>query len=141
MSGAREKNVVEAPGVHSPPAGVSFSNALRIGDRLVISGMHAGDGAGGVEGDGSCLDQARRCLGKIRALVESAGGVMDDVVLIRAYVTSVQDKTAVNRARLECFIDPYPCSTLVEVSQLVYPGLLVELEAEAVIGLTRTDGR
>jgi 2-iminobutanoate/2-iminopropanoate deaminase len=138
VPGGATKVVVDCPGVSPPPPAVSFSNALRIGERLVMSGMHAGDGAGGVAGDGSCLDQARISLGKIKTLVEAAGGVMDDVVLIRAYVTRIEDKVAVNRARSECFSPPYPCSTLVEVSRLVHPEVVVELEAEAIVGLTRS---
>lgn len=131
MSGPWQKVAVESSLVVTPPDGVSFSNALLIGPRLIMSGMHAG------EGQGSCLDQTRECLRKIKALVEEAGGVIDDVVLIRAYVTKIEDKASVNQARSEYFAVPYPCSTLVEVSRLVFPGLLVELEAEAIVGLTQ----
>jgi 2-iminobutanoate/2-iminopropanoate deaminase len=131
VSALGKKIGVDCSVVPPPPQGVAFSNALLIGDRLVVSGMHASDG------QGSCLEQAREALDRIKALVEAAGGSIDDVVSIRAYVTSVEDKVAVNRAKTEYFTAPYPCSTLVEVNRLVLPGLVVELEAEAIVGLTR----
>lgn len=134
------QTVVDAAAVNAPPAAARFSNALLLGDRLVVSGMHAGDGQGGVLGDGSPQDQARVTFDKIQALVESAGGVMDDVVLLRVYLTRIDDKADVGRARAAFFAEPYPCSTLVEVSGLVDPGLVVEVEAEAVIGSSAASG-
>ena len=85
-------------------------------------------------GDGSAYDQTRRALTKVKALVEAAGGVMDDVQNLRVYLTDIQDKGEVGRARTEFFTGDFPCSTLVEVSALVEPGLTVEIEAEGVIG-------
>lgn len=126
--------VVDAPAVNAPPPAARFSNGLLLGDRLLLSGMHAGDGTGGVLGDGSPHDQARVTFEKIRALVEAAGGVMDDVVLLRVYLTRIEDKADVGRARAGFFSAPYPCSTLVQVSGLVDPGLVVEVEVEAVVG-------
>jgi len=111
-----------------------FSNARLVGDQLFVSGMHAGDGAGGILGDGSTYDQARHALLKVQRLVEAAGGVMDDVVVLRLYLTDVDEKAEVGRARAEFFTGDFPCSTLVEVSSLVDPRLTVEIEAQAVIG-------
>ncbi|MGW8542392.1 RidA family protein [Streptomyces albidoflavus] len=59
---------------------------------------------------------------------------MDDVQNLRVYLTDIQDKGEVGRARTEFFTGDFPCSTLVEVSALVEPGLTVEIEAEGVIG-------
>lgn len=128
------QTVVETPAVSAPPPAARFSNALLLGDRLVLSGMHAGDGQGGVLGDGSPHAQARVTFEKIQALVEAAGGAMDDVVLLRVYLTRIDDKADVGRARADVFTEPYPCSTLLQVSGLVDHGLVVEIEAEAVIG-------
>ena len=137
---ALAQTVIDAAGVNAPPPAARFSNALLLGARLVVSGMHAGDGQGGVLGDGSPQDQARVTLEKIKALVEAAGGVMDDVVLLRVYLTRIDDKADVGRARAGFFTEPYPCSTLVQISGLVDPGLVVEIEAEAVIGSSARGG-
>lgn len=125
---------VDSEEVAGPPRPGMFSNAKVVGDRFSLSGMHAGDGRGGVLGDGSAYDQTRRALTKVKALVEAAGGVMDDVQNLRVYLTDIQDKGEVGRARTEFFTGDFPCSTLVEVSALVEPGLTVEIEAEGVIG-------
>lgn len=125
---------VHAPQVDEPPRPGMFSNARRIGDDLFLSGMHAGDGRGGVLGDGSAYDQAKQTLTKVRHLVEAAGGTMDDVVLLRVYLTDIGDKAEVGRARSEFFTGDFPCSTLVQVGALVDPGLCVEIEAQAMIG-------
>lgn len=125
---------VHAPEVYEPPRPTMFSNARLVGDRFFSSGMHAGDGAGGVVGDGSTYDQTRQALWRIRHLVTAAGGRMDDIVTLRVYVTDIEDKAEVGRARAEFFTGDFPCSTLVEVSALVEPGLSVEIEAEGIIG-------
>jgi 2-iminobutanoate/2-iminopropanoate deaminase len=125
---------VHATGVAEPPRPTMFSNARLVGDHLFVSGMHAGDGAGRVLGDGSTYDQARQALLKIQQLVEAAGGVMDDLVVLRLYLTDIKEKGEVGRARAEFFTGDFPCSTLVEVSGLVEPGLTVEIEAEGFLG-------
>ncbi|MFH9643278.1 RidA family protein [Streptomyces albidoflavus] len=125
---------VDSEEVAGPPRPGMFSHAKVVGDRFSLSGMHAGDGRGGVLGDGSAYDQARCALTKVKALVEAAGGVMDDVQNLRVYLTDIQDKGEVGRARSEFFTGDFPCSTLVEVSALVEPGLTVEIEAEGMIG-------
>lgn len=125
---------VHAPGVEEPPRPGMFSNARLIGDQLFVSGMHAGDGAGGILGDGSTYDQARRTLIKIRLLVEAAGGAMDDVVMLRLYLTNINEKGEAGRARGEFFTGDFPCSTLVGISALVDPRLKIEIEAHAILG-------
>ncbi|WP_140400100.1 RidA family protein [Aeromicrobium sp. PE09-221] len=125
---------IDSPEVARPPRPDMFSNARLIGDQLFLSGLHAGDGAGGVLGDGSTYDQARQTFIKIRHLVEAAGGTMDDLVTLRLYLTDIGEKAEIGRARAEFFSGDFPCSTLVEVSALVEPGLTVEIEAQGIIG-------
>jgi enamine deaminase RidA (YjgF/YER057c/UK114 family) len=120
--------------VAEPPRPAMFSNARVVNGHFYSSGMHAGDGAGGILGDGSTYDQARQTFLKIQHLLTAAGGRMDDIVTLRVYVTDIDEKAAVGRARAEFFTGDFPCSTLVEVSRLVEPGLTVEIEAEAIIG-------
>lgn len=120
--------------VPEPPRPTMFSNARVVGDQVFTSGMHAGDGAGGILGDGSTYDQARQTFLKIQHLVTAAGGRMDDIVTLRVYMSDIDDKAEVGRARAEFFTGDFPCSTMVEVSRFVEPGLTVEIEAQAIIG-------
>lgn len=125
---------VRTPDVAEPPRPAMFSNARAVGDQFFSSGMHAGDGTGGILGDGSTYDQTRQALLKIRHLVTAAGGQMDDIVTLRVYVTDISDKAEVGRARAEFFTGDFPCSTLVEVSGFVDRDLTVEIEAQGIIG-------
>lgn len=124
---------VTSPHVVEPPPG-RWSNALRVGDMLFISGMvsRANDGTT-IEGRDE-YEQAKVIFGKIRHLVEAAGGAMADVVKMTVYVVDIRNNTAVWRARQEFFSRDFPCSTLVEVRSLATPEILVEIEAIAWIG-------
>ena len=121
------------PDVPEPP-GTIFSNCIRVGDQIIMSGMTAGDGQGGVLGDGSGYEQSKACLEKIKNLVEAAGGAMDDVVKMVVYLTDLSHREAFGRARTEFFPDRRPCSTLIEISGLAQPGLVVEVDATAYLG-------
>ena len=79
-------------------------------------------------------EQAQVVLGKIQALVEAAGGVMDDVVKMTIFVTRIEHNTKVWDARREYFTGDFPACTLVEVSGLAKREILLEIEATAVIG-------
>jgi enamine deaminase RidA (YjgF/YER057c/UK114 family) len=124
---------IDSPKVAAPPPGL-FSNAKLVGNQLFVSGMHAGDGKGGVAGDGSTYAQAREALVRIRHLVEAAGGTMNDIVKLGVFTTRIADRAEISRARREFFSGDFPCSTLVEVGALVEPALTVEIEAIAIIG-------
>lgn len=124
---------VTSPHVAEPPPG-RWSNALRVGDMLFISGMvsRANDGRT-IEGRDE-YEQAKVIFGKIRSLVEATGGAMADVVKVTIYVVNIKNNTEVWRARQEFFGGDFPCSTLVEVKSLASPEILVEIEAIACIG-------
>jgi enamine deaminase RidA (YjgF/YER057c/UK114 family) len=79
-------------------------------------------------------EQAKIIFGKIKAMVEAAGGTMADIVKVTIYVTNIKNNVKVWAARREFFTDDFPASTLVEVSALATPELLVEIEAIAHIG-------
>jgi enamine deaminase RidA (YjgF/YER057c/UK114 family) len=99
------------------------------GDQVFIAGMTAGDGAGGVLGDGSMYSQAKETFTKIKHLIEAAGGTMNDIVRVDIYVTDIKQREEVWRARKEFFTGDFPTSTLVEVRSLATPRLLVEVNA------------
>lgn len=124
---------IRSPEVAEPPPG-RWSNALRVGELLFISGTvsRAPDGIA-IQGKNE-YDQAKIIFAKIRHLVEAAGGAMSDVVKVTIYVVNIKHNTEVWRARQEFFTDDFPCSTLVEVRSLATPEILVEIEAIACIG-------
>ena len=128
---------ITSPHVTEPPPG-RWSNALRAGDMLFISGTvsRAADGVT-IEGRNE-YEQAKIIFGKIRHLVEAAGGAMPDIVKITIYVVNIKQNTEVWRARQEFFRGDFPCSTLVEVRSLATPGILVEIEAIACFGAGAT---
>jgi 2-iminobutanoate/2-iminopropanoate deaminase len=124
---------ITSPHVAEPPPG-RWSNALRVGDMLFISGTvsRASDGVT-IEGRNE-YEQAKVIFGKIRHLVEAAGGALSDVVKLTIYVVNIKQNTEVWRARQEFFTGDFPCSTLIEVRSLATPEILVEIEAIACLG-------
>ena len=124
---------IVTPAVPEPPPGL-FSNCLVVDHTVYISGQHAGAPGGGLLGDGSMLDQTRQALTKIKALVETAGATMADIVKLTVYVTDMSQRAEVSAARREFFSGDFPCSTLVGITSLAAPELLVEVDAVAIIG-------
>ena len=117
----------------SEPTPNIFSNCLKVGNQVFMSGMTAGDNAGGILGDGSAEDQSRQCLNKIKFLVEEAGGSLSDIVKLTVYLTDINHRVEFGKVRREFFNGVMPCSTLVEVSRFVEPKLVVEVDAIAVL--------
>ncbi|MCO3785050.1 RidA family protein [Pseudomonas aeruginosa] len=109
----------------------SWSNALLVGEELVMSGMTAHPATRQAALDAHA--QALVVLGKVKALLEAAGGHAGNLYKLNVYVTRIADKDAIGRARQEFFAGQgtFPASTLVEVSGLVFPELLVEIDAWA----------
>jgi 2-iminobutanoate/2-iminopropanoate deaminase len=127
---------VTSPQVAEPAPGL-WSNCIRVGDIVHVSGMtsRANDGVT-IEGKNE-YEQAKVIFTKIKNLVEAAGGTMGDVAKITIYVTNIKQNTEVWRARKEAFTGDFPASTLVEVSALARPEILVEIEAVTYIGSSR----
>jgi enamine deaminase RidA (YjgF/YER057c/UK114 family) len=105
-----------------------------VGDRISVSGTTATDDAGAVVAVGDPYGQAKRAMENAVAAVEAAGGAAGDVVRTRMYVVDIDDWEAIGRAHADVFGAVRPATTMVEVSRLVDPDLLVEIEAEAVVG-------
>jgi enamine deaminase RidA (YjgF/YER057c/UK114 family) len=116
---------------------VGYVRAIRAGDAIYVSGTTAVDDAGEVVGGTSSYDQARFALTKAVRALGSLGGQVEDVVRTRWFVTKIDDWEEIGRAHREVFREAPPASTMVGVSRLVDPRLLVEVEIDAVVDSAR----
>lgn len=113
---------------------VGYSRAVKVGDRVLVAGTTAAAPGGGAVGGDDIGAQTRETLRRIQAALEEAGASLADVVRTRVYVTDISRWEEVGRVHGEYFGDIRPASSMIGVSGLIDPGLLVEIEAEAVVG-------
>ncbi|MBA2580169.1 MAG: RidA family protein [Thermoleophilaceae bacterium] len=111
-----------------------YTDAVRGGDQLYISGVAPLDGDGRLVGAGDPVAQTRRVFENMAQILDAAGASFADIVKITVYLKDVSHRQAINPVRQEFFGDARPASTLVEVSDLAVPGMLVEVEAVAWAG-------
>ncbi len=111
---------------------VGYSRAIRIGNCIEVSGTTSTKN-GEVSGVGDMYLQAITCLQIIQRAIEEAGGKISDVVRTRIYVTNIGKWEEAGKAHGEFFSEIRPATTLVEVSNLIHPDMLIEIEATAII--------
>ena len=116
----------------------AYSRAVRVGDRVFVSGTTALSARGVVEGKGDLYRQTRHTMDTILSALAEAGAAREDIVYTKTFLTDLGRSADYTRAWLEALGDVRPTSTLLGIPALVLPEMLIEIEAEAIIGAAKT---
>ena len=112
---------------------MGYCRAVRAGQIVAVSGSAAVGEDGKLVGEGDMYEQSRQCIRVLSKALEDAGCNLEDVIRTRTYVTDIEQWEAVARAHSDVFGASPPAATMVEVTRLIDPAMLVEIEADAVI--------
>ena len=131
MKGEQMREELRIPGLGEPVS--HYTDAVRFGDLLFISGLVALDKDNKLIGGDDAAEQTRKIFENMKLVLDAAGAGFGDVLKVTVFLTDINDRTVINPVRAEYFGSTRPASTLVQVSKLVLPGLKVEIEA--IVGL------
>ena len=127
--------VIQSPKLPAPMRGGAFSAGVEApaGRTVYVSGQVSMDAEGNVVGEGDARAQTEKVLENVATGLEEAGGSLNDVVKVTVFITDMAHYDGIHEVRRRFFQEPYPASSMGEVSALIDPRLLVEVEAGAVI--------
>ena len=129
-----ERQELKVAGLPAPLS--HYTDAVRFGNILFVSGLTAHDAEGRLVGGTDAAKQTRQILMNLKLVLDAAGATMADVLKVTVFLTNIDDRAAINPVRQEFFGSARPASTLIEVSRLALPEMKVEIEA--VVGLPAT---
>jgi 2-iminobutanoate/2-iminopropanoate deaminase len=127
-----ERKEIRVPALSEPMS--HYTDAVRAGDLVFVSGVVPVDGNGKLVGGDDVVAQARQVFDNMGAVLAAAGCSFADVVKVTVFLVDVDDRARINPVRREVFGDARPASTLVEISRLAVPGARIEVEAVALAG-------
>jgi 2-iminobutanoate/2-iminopropanoate deaminase len=130
------RNQISHPSLPVPMRGGAYSSGVEApsGRTIYVSGQVALDAEGNVVGEGDVKAQTEAVLEHVKTVVEEAGGGMEDIVKVTVFITDMGLYDEIHEVRRRYFEEPFPASSMVEVSALIDPRLLIEIEAVAVVG-------
>jgi enamine deaminase RidA (YjgF/YER057c/UK114 family) len=112
---------------------VGYSRAVRLGQFVAVSGSAAVGADGALVGEGDAYLQAKQCIAVIEDALKKAGADLADVIRTRTFVTDIEQWPEIAKAHREAFGEVMPATSMVEVSRLIDPRMLVEIEADAIV--------
>jgi 2-iminobutanoate/2-iminopropanoate deaminase len=126
---------IRSPSLPAPMRGGAFSSGVEApsGRTVYVSGQVSMDAEGNVVGEGDIKAQTEAVLEHVKTVVEEAGGGMEDIVKLTVFITDMGLYDEIHEVRRRYFREPFPASSMVEVSALIDPRLLIEIEAIAVV--------
>ncbi len=110
-----------------------FSQAMRVGDLVFVSGQAAIDENAQVVGEGDFMAQAHQVFKNLKVILEQAGSGLDRIVKVGIFITDMSYFPQIVELRGQYFSEPYPADTIVQVEALALPGLMLEIEAVATV--------